>query len=99
MEPSSTCSRSSWPVGCWARSAARAEPEDRRRVAAGARERRPLLEPKRLAMDIDELEATDIVGDLGRDAAKVVGPLAVLILAPLILLLASCGRSSRRSRR
>ncbi len=42
-------------------------------------------------MDIDVPEASDILGDLGRDAAKVLGPLVVLIVAPLILLLAAFG--------
>jgi cell wall-associated NlpC family hydrolase len=42
-------------------------------------------------MDIDELEGADILGDLGRDAAKVLGPLAVLLIAPMILLLAAFG--------
>jgi cell wall-associated NlpC family hydrolase len=42
-------------------------------------------------VDVNEFEASDILGDLGRDAAKVVGPLAVLLIAPLILLLAAFG--------
>jgi cell wall-associated NlpC family hydrolase len=42
-------------------------------------------------MDIDELEGADVLGDLGRDAVKVLGPLAAIILAPLILLLAAFG--------
>jgi len=42
-------------------------------------------------MDAAELETGDVLGDLGRDAAKVVGALAVLLLAPLILLLAAFG--------
>src|SRR6266542_355297 len=42
-------------------------------------------------MDIDEPEGADGLGDLGRDAAKVLGPLGILFAAPLILLLAAFG--------
>ena len=42
-------------------------------------------------MDAAELEFDDILGNLARDAGKVVGTLAVLMFAPLILLLAAFG--------
>ena len=42
-------------------------------------------------MDAAELEFDDVLGNLGRDAGKVVGTLAVLLFAPLILLLAAFG--------
>jgi cell wall-associated NlpC family hydrolase len=42
-------------------------------------------------MDAGELEFDDVLGNLGRDAGKVVGTLAVLLFAPLILLLAAFG--------
>jgi cell wall-associated NlpC family hydrolase len=42
-------------------------------------------------MDTGELETTDVLGGLGRDAAKVLAPLAVIVVAPLILLLAAFG--------
>jgi hypothetical protein len=42
-------------------------------------------------MDAAELEFDDVLGNLARDAGKVVGALAVLLLAPLILLLAAFG--------
>ncbi|MDI6857194.1 MAG: bifunctional lytic transglycosylase/C40 family peptidase [Dehalococcoidia bacterium] len=42
-------------------------------------------------MDADELEVPDVLGSLGRDAMKLVGVLAVLLFAPLILLLAAFG--------
>ena len=42
-------------------------------------------------MDAVELETGDVLGDLGRDAAKVIGPLALLLFAPLLLLLAAFG--------
>ncbi len=32
--------------------------------------------------DPDDIDAPDIFGDLGRDAMKVVGPLALLLFAP-----------------
>ena len=42
-------------------------------------------------MDAAEIEVPDILGDLGREAAKLVGALAVLLFAPLLLLLAAFG--------
>jgi len=42
-------------------------------------------------MDAAELEFDDVLGHLARDAGKVVGTLAVLLFAPLILLLAAFG--------
>src|SRR4030042_374678 len=42
-------------------------------------------------MDAAELGFDDVLGNLGRDAGKVVGTLAVLLFAPLILLLAAFG--------
>jgi len=42
-------------------------------------------------VDAVELETGDVLGDLGRDAAKVIGPLALLLFAPLLLLLAAFG--------
>lgn len=42
-------------------------------------------------MDAAELEVPDVLGSLGRDAMKLVGVLAILLLAPLILLLAAFG--------
>jgi len=42
-------------------------------------------------MDAAELEFDDILGNLAREAGKVVGALAVLLFAPLILLLAAFG--------
>src|SRR3990170_9085550 len=42
-------------------------------------------------VDADEVAVPDVLGDLGREAAKLVGALAVLLLAPLILLLAAFG--------
>ncbi len=42
-------------------------------------------------VDAVELETGDVLGDLGRDAATVIGPLVVLLLAPLLLLLAAFG--------
>jgi cell wall-associated NlpC family hydrolase len=42
-------------------------------------------------MDAAELEFDDVLGNLARDAGKVVGTLAVLLFAPLILLLAAFG--------
>lgn len=42
-------------------------------------------------MDPAELEVPDVLGSLGRDAMKVVGVLAALLFAPLILLLAAFG--------
>ncbi len=41
--------------------------------------------------DPDDIDAPDIFGDLGRDAMKVVGPLALLLFAPVLLLLAAFG--------
>jgi hypothetical protein len=41
--------------------------------------------------DPSEVDAPDILGDLGRDALKVVGPLALLLFAPVLLLLAAFG--------
>ncbi len=41
--------------------------------------------------DPDEIDAPDIFGDLGRDAMKVVGPLALLLFAPILLLIAAFG--------
>ena len=41
--------------------------------------------------DPDDLDAPDIFGDLGRDAMKVVGPLALLLFAPVLLLIAAFG--------
>lgn len=41
--------------------------------------------------DPPEADAPDILGDLGRDAMKVVGPLALLLFAPVLLLLAAFG--------
>lgn len=42
-------------------------------------------------MDAAEFEVPDVLGSLGRDAMKLVGALAVLLFAPLILLLAAFG--------
>ncbi|MDP2674606.1 MAG: bifunctional lytic transglycosylase/C40 family peptidase [Dehalococcoidia bacterium] len=42
-------------------------------------------------MGAGEMEVPDVLGELGRDAAKLVGALAVLLLAPLLLLLAAFG--------
>lgn len=42
-------------------------------------------------MDAAELEFDDVLGNLARDAGKVVGALAVLMFVPLILLLAAFG--------
>ncbi len=42
-------------------------------------------------MDAAEMEFPDVLGSLGRDALKLVGVLAVLLFAPLILLLAAFG--------
>ena len=42
-------------------------------------------------MDAAELEIGDVLGDLGRDAAKVIGPLVLILFAPLLLLLAAFG--------
>lgn len=41
--------------------------------------------------DPDDIDAPDIFGDLGRDAMKVVGPLALLLFAPVLLLIAAFG--------
>lgn len=41
--------------------------------------------------DAPELEVPDVLGSLGRDAMKLVGVLAVLLFAPLFLLLAAFG--------
>jgi cell wall-associated NlpC family hydrolase len=40
----------------------------------------------------DPPEADDIFGDLGRDAMKVIGPLGVLLFAPVLLLVAAFGQ-------
>lgn len=42
-------------------------------------------------LDAAELDVPDILGDLGRDAAKLLAVLATLLFAPLILLLAAFG--------
>lgn len=42
-------------------------------------------------VDAAEIEFPDVLGDLGRDAAKLVGALAILLFAPLLLLLAAFG--------
>ncbi len=42
-------------------------------------------------MDAAELEVPDVLGSLGRDAMKLAGILATLLLAPVILLLAAFG--------
>ncbi|MDO8612263.1 MAG: bifunctional lytic transglycosylase/C40 family peptidase [Dehalococcoidia bacterium] len=42
-------------------------------------------------MDAAEQEVPDVLGDLGPDAAKLVGALAVLLFAPLLLLVAAFG--------
>ncbi|MDO8613923.1 MAG: hypothetical protein Q7R32_14055, partial [Dehalococcoidia bacterium] len=42
-------------------------------------------------MDAAEMEVPDVLGDLGREAAKLVGALAVLLFAPLLLLVAAFG--------
>jgi cell wall-associated NlpC family hydrolase len=42
-------------------------------------------------VDPGELDPADVLGSLGRDAMKLVGVLAVLLFAPLILLLAAFG--------
>ena len=42
-------------------------------------------------VDAAELEVPDVLGDLGRDAAKLVGVLTALLFAPLLLLLAAFG--------
>lgn len=42
-------------------------------------------------VDAAELEVPDVLGDLGREAAKLVGALAVLLFAPLLLLVAAFG--------
>jgi len=42
-------------------------------------------------VDTAELEVPDVLGSLGRDATKLVGGLAFLLFAPLILLLAAFG--------
>ncbi len=42
-------------------------------------------------MDAAEFEVPDVLGSLGRDAMKLVGVLAVLLFAPLIILLAAFG--------
>jgi len=42
-------------------------------------------------VDAAELEIGDVLGDLGRDAAKVIGPLVLILFAPLLLLLAAFG--------
>lgn len=39
----------------------------------------------------DEIDAPNIFSDLGRDAMKVVGPLALLLFAPVLLLIAAFG--------
>ena len=41
--------------------------------------------------DPPEADADDILGDLGRDAMKVVGPLALLLFVPMLLLIAAFG--------
>src|SRR5450759_2064054 len=41
--------------------------------------------------DPPEADAGDIFGDLGRDAMKVIGPLGVLLFAPVLLLIAAFG--------
>ena len=42
--------------------------------------------------DPPEADADDIFGDLGRDAMKVIGPLGVLLFAPVLLLVAAFGQ-------
>ena len=42
-------------------------------------------------MEMDELEDGDVLADMARDAAKVLVPLALLIFAPVVLLLAAFG--------
>jgi hypothetical protein len=41
--------------------------------------------------DPGDIDAPDILGDFGRDAMKVVGPLALLLFAPILLLIAAFG--------
>jgi hypothetical protein len=41
--------------------------------------------------DPDDIDAPDIFGDLGRDAMKVGGPLALLLFAPILLLITAFG--------
>lgn len=41
--------------------------------------------------DPPEADADDILGDLGRDAMKIVGPLALLLFVPMLLLIAAFG--------
>ncbi len=42
-------------------------------------------------VDAAELEVPDVLGDLSSDAAKLIGALAIILLAPLLLLLAAFG--------
>lgn len=41
--------------------------------------------------DSSDIDAPDIFGDLGSDAMKVVGPLALSLFAPVLLLIAAFG--------
>ncbi len=42
--------------------------------------------------DSSDVDTPDIFGDLGRDAMKVIGPLGVLLFAPVLLLVAAFGQ-------